>query len=341
VPYNRLQGLVQGKVVIQSPIDQAVSGAWHMKIAEAPPYPGAVADFEDPSEAVDDMVVGVMDVPVQFDVLDNDLHLTDRARSGTVLIVDKPSSGDLSWNEDTPQIISYRPRAGFIGDDAFSYRIGFDDGGGTDTATVSLHIIPPSVAADLELITVTDSTTINAGQPAICRVTVHNYGPGTATNCVLNFIVPADWQLVTVGQGSSTAGTNTPPLVIPFGALAPGAVVRTNLIFSPRVNTAALVSVSVQADTRDPNPGNNNTDIYFPAASSSTQATLFIEVTPTGAITLEFTGALSVNYQLQASTNLVDWHALQVLTGAGARIPVTGLLPSLKTQFYRAETLPP
>jgi hypothetical protein len=94
-----------------------------------------VGAVNDPPDANDDVAGTPQDVAVQIAVLSNDSD--PEADLLLVTIDDGPSDGVATVDGDG--VVTYTPNTGFVGDDAFTYRV--DDGnGGTDVATVTVTV---------------------------------------------------------------------------------------------------------------------------------------------------------------------------------------------------------
>lgn len=106
-----------------------------------------VLPVNDPLTAVDDNVTTDEDVPVDIDVLANDI---DPDGDAQVVAVTTPLNGTATINPDST--VHYSPDADYYGSDVFQYTI--SDGVYTDTATVNVTITPvndPPVINDEDL----------------------------------------------------------------------------------------------------------------------------------------------------------------------------------------------
>ena len=113
---------------------------------------------------VDDMPIAVQDSaatsaasPVIIDVLANDSDV-----EGTVSLEDAGPAGNGTLVENGDGTVTYTPNVGFTGVDTFSYTI-MDETGNTDTATVSVNVIPGgvSITSAAPLVVEGDSGTTN------------------------------------------------------------------------------------------------------------------------------------------------------------------------------------
>jgi len=91
-----------------------------------------------PPVAGDDSGEGGFEQPLILQVLDNDTDLN----SGDVLEVISVAQGSSGTVSFTSTSVTYTPAAGFFGTDQFQYSVS-DGAGGTDTALVTVTILPP------------------------------------------------------------------------------------------------------------------------------------------------------------------------------------------------------
>ncbi len=96
-----------------------------------------VDPLQDAPVALDDEVSTPVDTPVTIDAVGNDTDPDGDAL--TIASFDLPANGTLMDNGDGT--FTYTPNAGFTGDEVFDYTV--DDGnGGTDSATIIIHVLP-------------------------------------------------------------------------------------------------------------------------------------------------------------------------------------------------------
>jgi hypothetical protein len=102
-----------------------------------PPYGPRVANA--PPVANDDSASTLHDTPVDINVKSNDTDADNDLL--TVIGVTQGANGSVTINANNT--VRYTPNAGFFGSDSFTYTV--DDGRGeTDSATVSVTVIPPN-----------------------------------------------------------------------------------------------------------------------------------------------------------------------------------------------------
>jgi hypothetical protein len=103
-----------------------------------------------PPTAGDDAASTPQDEPVTIDVLANDSDADGTLDPATVAMWNSPANGGTIVESDGR--ITYIPNPDFSGDDSFTYKVGDDDGGISNEATVSVTVTavndPPSAADD-------------------------------------------------------------------------------------------------------------------------------------------------------------------------------------------------
>lgn len=127
--------------------DESSSGEWKLSVADMESgQTGIVASWElilygtrgnSPPRALNDTVSASQDTSVNFSVLSNDIDM-----DGDILKVtgiSEPANGTALVNTD--HTVTYTPKSGFIGSDAFSYTIS-DSEGQSATASVSVTVSP-------------------------------------------------------------------------------------------------------------------------------------------------------------------------------------------------------
>ncbi|RNL68602.1 hypothetical protein ED312_23175, partial [Sinomicrobium pectinilyticum] len=89
--------------------------------------------------AVDDMANTPVDIPVDIDVLANDVPGEAPIDPATVVIVDAPGNGTAEVDPVTG-MVTYTPAAGFEGDDTFTYTVKDENGFESNAATVTVSV---------------------------------------------------------------------------------------------------------------------------------------------------------------------------------------------------------
>ncbi|HGY09632.1 MAG TPA: DUF11 domain-containing protein, partial [Oceanithermus profundus] len=161
-------------------------------------------------------------------------------------------AGQLTINSDGS--LTFVPAPNYHGTvDGITYTIE-DGNGGTDTANVTITVVPN---ADLSIEKQADDT-VNAGETVTYTLTVHNAGPAAATNVVASDNVPAgllEPEYSLDGGASWAAWTGS----VNLGTLANGDSAQFLLRgqVDPRFSGTLENTASVASDNPDPNPANN------------------------------------------------------------------------------------
>lgn len=99
-----------------------------------------------PPNAINDLATAQANTPVIIDVLSNDTD-SDGTIDSTTVVASQGSNGATTVN-GTTGAITYTPGTGYTGPDSFTYTVNDDSGDTSNTATVSLVVNAPPVAAD-------------------------------------------------------------------------------------------------------------------------------------------------------------------------------------------------
>jgi len=102
-----------------------------------------VSQANTPPVATDDTATTAMDIPIDIDVLANDIDLDQDTLS--VSEVTQGAHGTVAINADNT--VKYTPNPGFTGTDSFTYTAS-DGSGGEDSATVTVEVVAPPEDVD-------------------------------------------------------------------------------------------------------------------------------------------------------------------------------------------------
>ncbi|MGL4759189.1 MAG: Ig-like domain-containing protein [Patescibacteria group bacterium] len=136
----------------------------------------------------------------------------------------------------------------------FTYTIS-DGNGGTDTANVTVTLIP--LETDLEVDKQADNPKPQVGNTTIFTIITRNLGPDVAVDVVTKDILPSNFELVSVSDSKYDKATNS----ISLGYLNPGqnhsfTLVAKALDEKPSINVAETTS-----KTKDKNLSNNRKEV--------------------------------------------------------------------------------
>lgn len=177
----------------------------------------------------------------------------------------------------------------------------------TAQVTTTLAPPPPPLLPNLTITKVADASTVTAGAQVGFTITVHNAGPGSATNASLNDPLPTmganAWSInpAYAGQGSCSvngaAGSQT--LACSFGTMASGASASVHVIGTSPATAVTLTNVATT--TADNNPTQTatatvTTTVTPPPASPNLSITKTADaVTATAGSQIGFTIAVTNN----------------------------------------------
>ena len=148
----------------------------------------------------------------------------------------------------------------------------FNNDGGTDFATASSSgnvTVALQQSADIS-VTLNSSPTVTLGSNLIYTETVTNSGPGTAINLMLNDQLPTGATLVSATTSQGTVDTtNSGEADVALGNLASGASATVKIVVRPTGYGTLSNSVSINADSVDPNYENNYAEVDTPVVGTS------------------------------------------------------------------------
>ncbi len=101
----------------------------------------------DPPVANDDNVTAVIETPITFNILTNDLDVDSPLDPASIVILAGPVNGSLSVNTTTGDV-TYTPNPEFLGTDVFTYIISDDQGASSNIATVIIQVEDVIVVTD-------------------------------------------------------------------------------------------------------------------------------------------------------------------------------------------------
>lgn len=132
-----------------------------------------------PPLARNDINNTLVDTPVSGDVSTNDREPDGDAVTFTQ--ISSPSNGTIASFDPNTGIYTYTPNSGFIGTDVFTYSI-CDDGTPSlcDTATVTIHVIPPHNNDNNPPVANPDDYVVYAGDTLDGTVIPNDFDPDTA-----------------------------------------------------------------------------------------------------------------------------------------------------------------
>ncbi|HXI69439.1 MAG TPA: Ig-like domain-containing protein [Verrucomicrobiae bacterium] len=160
-----------------------------------------------------------------------------------------PAHGTLTLS--TNGGFTYTPTNNFAGMDTFTYRAN-DGTTNSGTATVTIMVLPTADIAILK----TGPTNGVAGSNMTYTITVTNLGPSTATNVVVNDLLPAGFTFVSAVPATATVVSNL--VTWPGFSLANGA--RSNFTVTATSDEGgSFTNIAFGGTgTFDPNPTNND-----------------------------------------------------------------------------------
>jgi gliding motility-associated-like protein len=164
--------------------------------------------------AVNDVVTGIPNAPIDINVLNND---TDRDGNPTidrttVVIVTQPTNGTVTVNPTTG-VVTYTPNPGYTGPDSFTYTVRDNRGALSNIATVNITVpVPPKIGLAKQLVSITEL----ADQSFDVKFDffIKNYGTSTLQNLSLRDNLATTFSGASftikslVSTGSTTLATN-------------------------------------------------------------------------------------------------------------------------------------
>ena len=238
-----------------------------------------------PPMAVADTATTIPDTPIAVDVLGNDLDSDGAGIPNSDLdlasltILTPPASGQAVVDSVAGTIV-YTPNAGFVGDDAFTYRVSDLAGALSNEATASVSVQPASPPTVLTF-SPTDDASIRQSRPGrnyggapdllvdasskkdfLIRFDIGGLGIATVTRAVIRLFVldasPAGGQFHAVGAWSEntvTWDTAPPALGTPVATLGAVAVGQRY-----EVDVTSLVIAGGVVSLRVSSPNSNGAD---------------------------------------------------------------------------------
>jgi len=192
----------------------------------------------------------------------NDDLVVANASSNAVTVI--PGNGDGTFGAAVNVPLGSTPAA-VAADD-------FNNDGGTDFATASSSgnvTVALQQSADIS-VTLNSSPTVTLGSNLIYTETVTNSGPGTAINLMLNDQLPTGATLVSATTSQGTVDTtNSGEADVALGNLASGASATVKIVVRPTGYGTLSNSVSINADSVDPNYENNYAEVDTPVVGTS------------------------------------------------------------------------
>ena len=284
--------------------------------------------------ANDDSASTNVDVPVDIDVLSNDLDSDGTLVPASVLVTSGPNNGATSVNP-TNGVVTYSPASGFAGNDTFTYTVEDNDGNLSNTATVNA-----TVAGQLPVAN-DDSASTNVDVPVDIDVLSNDLdSDGTLVPASVLVIsgpnngatsVNPTNGVVTYSPASGFAGNDTFTYTVEDndGNLSNTATVNISVAGQPPVanydSASTNVDVPVDIDVLSNDLDNDGTLVPSSVLVTSGPGNGTISVDPgTGIITyipsLGFVGSDSFTYTVEDNDGNVS-------NTAGVDVTVLGLPP--------------
>lgn len=127
----------------------------------------AIPTGNSPPIAADDSVTTVRGAAVTINVLGNDSDADGTLDPSTVVVRSMPADGTAAVNADGT--ITYTPKAGFSGSDAFTYTVADNEGATSNAAAVNVTVTLPNIT-NLPPLAMDDSATTEAATPVTIDV---------------------------------------------------------------------------------------------------------------------------------------------------------------------------
>jgi len=253
--------------------------------ALAPGIGTILDDDNTPPVAVDDTAVGLQNVPILIDILDNDFDPDAPADSidpTTVTIVIPPVAGDLIVDPVTG-ILIYTPGPDFFGSDSLVYTVEDTFGGVSNEAIVSITVQAQPVAVD-------DAVTTDVNVPIVIDVLDNDFDPDGTLDVSTVVVVDAATSGGTVVNPDGTI-TYTPNADFAGGDLFTYRVQDNDGLFSNeatvriRVGAPVTFSGEVYFDTNDNgvrDPGEEPIEGAIVEIEQTSGSLTFVETVLTG-----------------------------------------------------------
>ena len=113
-----------------------------------------VESINDTPIAVDDTTTTAENTPISIDVNENDTDVEEGIPTGEITIIDKPTHGTVSVDDNgTPDdnsddTVIYTPDDNYVGDDSFTYTVTDSEGTVSEPATVTVRVQDPTQDTD-------------------------------------------------------------------------------------------------------------------------------------------------------------------------------------------------
>ena len=174
--------------------------------------------------------------------------------------------------------------------------------------------------------------------------TVHvtNNGPAVASNAFLTDSLPAGLGFVSASTSQGTATFASGAVTCSLGTLAAGANATVAITVSSMAPGVFTNAASVTATEVDLNLDNNKSQAMTTVVGLLTTRLAASNLTTNGSFQLTLTGQAGQTYEIQASTNLVNWIpiATNTLNSTGIYKYIDSNSPSYNQRYYRAAHLP-
>lgn len=233
----------------------------------------------------------------------------------SIASVTQPSAGSVLL---TATGVVFSPPPSFTGTTSFTYTVR-DDGGATDTATVTIDVLPSGASADLG-ISLSGPATAGAGDTFDYSVTIRGESAMNATLTTARIVLGQGISFQSAGSLESnlrpslvpTVSSNGNEVTLSLNELLVNEVVtfRVTVLVGSLVSPSAVITTTatVSSQLPDPTPG-NNTDTFSTAIASGNRTVL------TGLVSCDANGNGSVDAgeAIQGVTVFIDRNGNRLL----------------------------